>query len=242
MGAHFEVLPELAFLLNLGRYTRVPTLGELYGVSQAVLGNADLGAESGWTIDGGASFEAGTSWITAHAQLVGFARSADDLIAFRRASIGVVRPYNIGAARILGLEAITGAALFDTVSASVSLTALDPRDVSDDREVVADLVPLQSRLVVSPRLEVWSPPWKLVALDRASAGASLVHRSSRVADPAGLVVLDEQTRIDLDVALAFAELVTLRGRMQNVGDARVYDVVGYPLPGRSFHAQLEVGL
>lgn len=242
IGARYRLFDELAVFFNVGRYARVPTLGELYGVAAAVIGSPDLRPEGGSTFEVGAGAEIAGRSVSAYGQLVGHARLADDLIAYRRSSLGVVRPYNIAAARILGIEAIAGASLFRTLTASVSLTALDPRDVSEERETDADLVPLQSRLVVSPRVELSSPPWKLIALDRASAGASLAYRSSRVADPAGLIVLDEQARIDVDAALAFARRVTLRARMQNVAGAQTFDVVGYPLPGRSLHAMLEVGL
>lgn len=242
VGARFAVTEHIAALANVGRYARVPTLGELYGVAAGVLGNAELRPETGWSADVGVGFERAVEDLDFYAQLVAFVRVADDLIAYRRSALGVVRPYNIGEARVPGIEGVLGATVWNTLAASVSLTSLDPRDVSDARETTADLIPLQARFVASPRIEVRSPRWSTIALDRATLGATVAYRSSRVADPAGLIVLDEQARLDLDVSLAFAERATLRGRLSNVLDERVFDVVGYPLPGRAVYADLEVQL
>ena len=99
---------------------------------------------------------------------------------------------------------------------------------------------LHARLTFVPRVEVASPPLEVIMLDRASVGATLLYRSSRAADPAGLIVLDEQAELGVDAAVAFAKRVALTARMENALDVQTYDVVGYPLPGRSFHAELEV--
>jgi vitamin B12 transporter len=221
---------------------RVPTLGELYGVSAGTLGNPELAAERGLSLDGGASLRAAWRWSAAYAQLAGFVRGAEDLIAYRRSSFGVVRPYNVSSARVAGLELGAGVSLWRTLEVSIALTALDPRDVSDERTTDNDLVPLLARLTVDPRVEIGSPPLRVIELDRAAVGASLAYRSSRATDPAGLVVLDAQARLDLDVALTFAGRLTLRGRIENVIDTQSYDVVGYPLPPRSLHALCEVSL
>ncbi len=242
IGARYRLIEQLALFANAGRYGRVPTLGELYGVTASVLGNAELEPELGWSFDVGLSGEPSTGDIATYAQLVGFARATDALIAYRRSSLGQVRPYNIATARILGLESAAGITLWHTIMLSTSLTALDPRDVSEERTAEADLVPLQARLVVSPRLELRSGKWQTISLDRASVGASLAYRSSRVADPAGLIVLEEQARLDLDMQLTFARRFSFRARMQNVLDVAVFDVVGYPLAGRALHAAVEVEL
>ena len=242
IGARYRLLDELAIFVNGGHYGRVPTLGELYGVAAAVLGNADLERERGWSADLGLSSELRFEQVAAYAQLVGFARFADGLIAYRRSSLGIVRPYNIGRARILGIEIATGVTLFHFARASGSITALDPRDTSDERSTSSDLIPLQSRFVATPRIEFFTPPWDAISLDRASVGASVAYRSSRVADPAGLIVLDEQARFDIDALFAFVQTVTFRARMENVLDVASFDVVGYPLPGRALHATVEVEL
>lgn len=141
----------------------------------------------------------------------------------------------------MGLETAAGGDLWGIVRAAVAVTALDPRDVSDDRQVQSDLLPYRARLVVAPELEVAAPDgWRALALDRIALIARYLYRSSRVADPAGLVLLAEQSQLDLEmVARLHRESLRLRARVQNLLDQQTSDLVGYPLPGRSAHATLE---
>lgn len=238
LGGRVRIIEPLSVLANVGRYVRVPTLGELYGVSATVQGNPALETETGWSLDVGVA----SSWrdraITTYAQLVGFARFADALIAYRRSSLGAVRPYNASSARVLGLELAAGL-FWRVLRLGVALTATDPRDVSEDRTIESDLLPYESRLIVAPEIELISPPWRAIHLDRASLAARFRYRSERVADPAGLIVLSAEHQLDVDAALMFVEHLGLRGRIANLLDQRTFDLVGYPLPGRSYHALLE---
>jgi len=240
LGVRWRPLPQIALSSNLGRYVRVPTLGELYGISEVVRGNPALAVEEGMTIDAGLAAELAARPVALWAQVVGFVRFADALIGYRRATFGAVRPYNTGSARVLGVEIASGARLWRRVDVGTSVTLLDPRDTSENRTVQSDLLPLQARLVVAPYLELSSPPWPLVGLDRAAISVRYLHRASRVADPAGLILLDEQHDVELSASLAFAERLALRGRVSNLLDRLSYDLIGYPLPGRAGHVSMEV--
>jgi iron complex outermembrane receptor protein len=239
VGTRVRLLETLDLLANVGRYLRVPTLGELYGVSASVLGNADLDTEEGLSFDAGLSGSWRQREVAWWGQIFGFARLSERLIGYRRASLGSIRPYNTGSARILGVELATGASLYDTLHARVAVTALDPRDVSDDRGVENDLLPYRSRLTVAPELELTAPRWPLLSLNGASLAARFRYRGERVADPAGLVVLEADSQLDLDAALFFVGHLAVRGRVANLLDQRSFDLVGYPLPGRSYHALVE---
>jgi iron complex outermembrane receptor protein len=238
LGARVDLEP-VAILANAGRYLRVPTLGELYGVSATVLGNDALETETGWSLDTGVSAKWSDETFATYGQVVGFARWSDELIAYRRSSLGAVRPYNAASARVLGVEVAAGASLWGVLRAQLAVTLLDPREVSDDRAVVSDLLPYEARLVVAPEVELASPAWPLVMLDTASVAARFRYRSERVADPAGLVVLEAERQLDVDASLLFFGHLGLRGRVANVLDERTFDLVGYPLAGRSFHVLLE---
>jgi len=251
LGARFAVVGERAapgrldFVANLARTTRVPTLGELYGTSALVRGNEELVPEIG--VGGDIGLRAAVSlshrneaWLDAFV----FGRSVSDLIAYRRSGLGFVRPFNVGRARMLGAELAAGADALEHLRYEVSLTALDPRDVSEGRSVQNDLVPYLARLVVWQRLELYAEPEQApLSLGRASVAASFGHRSSRVADPAGLVVLDDELVTDLELSLRFwQQRLAVRFAVENVFDARRFDAVGFPLPGRSLHAAGELWL
>ncbi len=230
---------------NLGRYARVPTLGELYGVSAVVRGSSALVPEQGLAWDWGARIEAPLGPVWAYVDAFGFARSVSDLIAYRRTSLGAVSPYNVGSARILGAELEAGAQWPKHLRAALALTLLDPRDTTAGRALANDLIPYQSRFQSSAFLEGYGDPG-LRPLRRAGLDARLTHRASRLADPAGLIVLPASTALDLGASLLFgrpagegAGEVSLRAALEDVFDAHRFDFIGYPLPGRSFHASLQ---
>ncbi len=228
---------------NGGRYARIPTLGELYGLSAALLGSRVLAPETGWTGDAGVAWsrsgEGPERWRV-YAEFFAFARFPSELIAYRRSSFAAVTPYNVGSARILGTEIAAGAEALRALRVEVSATALDPRDTTAGRSIDNDLLRLRSRLIVSPYVEAFVEPSHLLGLDRAAIAARAFYRSSEIADDAGLVIIGEQTSVDADLVLSFLDRkITARARVADVFDAPLTDIVGYPLPGRSLHASLE---
>jgi vitamin B12 transporter len=240
LGARIAPVDQLELLANIGRYARVPTLGELYGVSALVRGNPDLVVESGVTLDAGlrgvVRGSAGHAWLDGFV----FARRADDLIGYRRAALGYARPYNLARVRVLGAELATGAELLRHVRAELALTMLDPRDTSDDRQLQSDLVPFVSRLVAVQALELFRERAG-EALERIGLGARLSYRSSRTADPAGLELIDEQFLLDFELAARFWQRrLGLRLALENALDGRHYDAIGFPRAGRSVHAAAEL--
>ncbi|MCC6555148.1 MAG: TonB-dependent receptor [Polyangiaceae bacterium] len=237
VGARLTLPLGVSLLANVGRYVRVPTLGETYGISAAVRGNPDLGAERGVTADLGARFSTEDVYL----DVFGFTRFAADLIAFRRSSFGAARPFNVGSARLAGLEVAAGATVLRAIRAEAALTALDPRDTTEGRGTSNDILPFQSRLVAAPSVEIYQEDLQRVPIDRISFGARFLYRTSRVADLAGLVVLPEQSSLDLELAvLLWQKRVAGRLRVANVLDTRNLDTIGLPLPGRSFHGSMEV--
>jgi outer membrane cobalamin receptor len=101
-----------------------------------------------------------------------------------------------------------------------------------------DLLPLHARLIASASLALTSPPWPAARLDGARLEARFSQRSSRVADPAGLIQLPERRDLELGASLAFFDHASLSARVANALDDRSVDLIGYPLPGRSFHVEV----
>lgn len=229
----------VSLLANAGRYVRVPTLGELYGVSAVVLGNPDLGPETGLSADAGVRATLRGRSLSLWADAFGFARFADELVAYRRSSLGVVRPYNVANARVLGAELASVAEGFEHARLELALTLLDPRDTTEGRQVENDLLPFQARLAGSARFELFTE--RLGAVDRVAVASSARHRASRVADPAGLIVIAEEWSLGADASVFLLEKrLAVRGAVENLLDAEQFDSVGMPLPGRSYHASAEL--
>lgn len=229
-------------LANLGRYIRVPTLGEVYGVSGTIHGNPNLAPEEGYTADLGLRVQTPrlSAIDGAYIDAFVFGHWVDGLIAYERTAQGYVTPYNVGRARVLGAELLAGVALTKIVRAEVVATALDPIDTSPHRTTVNDILPYRSKLIGGPRLRA---DWKFSNRDGLSGvGGEInaLYQSSRYIDPAGLGVIPQQTTVDLEIdATWFNGLLTLRGRIADLFDAKRTDIVGYPLPGRSAYFGLE---
>ncbi len=247
LGARVQLAPWLVALGNLGRSSRVPTLGELYGVSPVVRGNARLEPERGVTADLGLRAELSGATRRApsgYAEGFAFARRAERLIAYRQSSLGVLRPFNVGEAQLLGLEAAAGLRLWDAWRLDLNATLLDPRDVTPGRQLVSDVLPYRSRAVVAAQTEgYYAPRGELLGVERLALTLRGFHRSSRYADPAGLIVIPGHTSVDLELsALLLEGRLGVRAALQNLLDAVSFDAVGLPLPGRALYGSVEARL
>ncbi|MCL2779150.1 MAG: TonB-dependent receptor [Polyangiaceae bacterium] len=238
---------QFAVLANGGHYERSPTLGELYGVSGTTLGSPSLVAESGWTADLGvrAAIAPRGTFRGASLDVFVFSRHVDNLIRYRQSSLGYVRPFNVGVARISGIEFLAAAAPWRMLLAEVSATWTDARDKTPSRTLTNDILPYQSRLVFAPRLEL-NLAGRRSATDALEAtlrkpkfSISYVYQSNRYADAAGLVVIPAQGSLDMDGQVEFVHHLTVRIRLADALNQSRFDVIGYPLPRRSLFAALE---
>ncbi|HVJ20143.1 MAG TPA: TonB-dependent receptor [Polyangiaceae bacterium] len=224
----------LTAFAGAGRYVRFPTLSEVHGGGILVRGNENLRPEEGITADLGARFQRGFGALELWADAAAYARRANDLISYAR-SMGQLVPVNVQSARILGLETSAGADYATHVGLDVGLTFTDPRDVTEGRQAENDVLPFQSRFRAAAGLSG--------RVRRTRARLSVLHQSSRYADPAGLIVIPAQTSFDLELEQGLLrDQIKARARLHNLFDAPAFDVVGYPLPGRSVYVSMETTL
>ncbi|HEX9621254.1 MAG TPA: TonB-dependent receptor [Polyangiaceae bacterium] len=236
-------LGEVTLLANAGRAVRVPTLAELYGVSASVRGTPDLAPEIAYTLDAGArGVLASDAWGHAWLDAFVFGRLSQNLVGFRRSSLGFLRPFNVGRARTLGAEIALGLALGAHVTSDLAVALLDPRDTSPDRGLENDLIPFQSRWVARHGVELSTRSAALpLELSAAAVGLRQSYRSARVADPAGLIVIDGEYTLDVYSRLScFEDILGVRFTVTDVFGSERFDAVGFPLPGRSVHASVEL--
>jgi iron complex outermembrane receptor protein len=174
-------------------------------------------------------------------ELVGFGRLPNDLIAFKRSAAGVLRPYNVAEARVLGLEGEAAVELFEGLRLAASSTVLDARDTTPSSTLANDRLPLLAPITIAPEAELTVRDLvPELRLDRASIGTRLLYRAPRSADPAGLIELPAQLLLDIDASLSFArESLVVRGRLSNLLGDVTTDQIGYPLPGRAGYVSVE---
>jgi vitamin B12 transporter len=240
-GVKAELTDFLELRANLGHYARTPTLGELYGVSANVHGNASLEAERGPSADLGLRLQGSARDWRLQADVFGFAREASQLIAYRQTGPASISPYNVGEARLVGLESALALELLGCVLLSGAATLLEPRDVTRGRAERNRILPFRSRLVATGEAELFArEPWAKLPFERLAVGARFLHRSSKYADSAGLLVVPRQTVVDLHGgAVLRSQALALRAAVRNVLNAPELDAIGVPLSGRSFHLSVE---
>jgi iron complex outermembrane receptor protein len=247
LGARYDVSDDLALLSNVSRYVRMPTLSELYGTAPLVDGNAGLQPEKGLSWDAGLRWSprlSDTAESAVSLEVFGFARSVDQIIRFRRSAVESLAPFNVAAARILGLEWAAGADLLRHVHLETAGAILDPRETTKDPRLdptVNDILTHTSRLTLSGSAELYADrPWPELGVQRAALRLNYLHRSSRFADVAGQNVLPAQHFVDVEISSSLlAGQLLARLASRNLLDNRTSDVIGLPVPGRSYHVTAE---
>jgi vitamin B12 transporter len=244
-GIRVRPIPELDLYASGARYVRVPTLGETYGASDSVLGNPKLVPERGPTVEAGARFSrAFGKNVDLALEGVFFTRWASDLIVYERSSFGILRPFNVASARVIGGEATAAAAFARLVTIEGSFTVTDGRDITGGGTIVDTRLPFLAPLAGSIGARVdFREPLGGRELEDLELASTLVGRGPRKADAAGLVELPAQLTWDAEAVVALAGgTFTIRARVSNLTDDHSTDAVGYPLPGRAGHVALETVL
>lgn len=238
LGVAYEVTPQATLRATGIRGLRFPTLGERYGVSAAVRGNPDLGAEQAWAADVGGRFDGrigrqAVFWVDASL----FARFADQLIAYERSALGYVRPNNIGEARFLGGELVAELSAWQHLRLRSGITGLAADNTTDpDMDLK---VPYRSPLTSVSELELWRACTEC-RMNYLGVSTYANYRSGRYVDPAGLIVIPGQFVVSLAARAEFYERVELQARIDNLFGVTRFDTLGFPQPERSFFLSLGV--
>jgi len=241
LGVSYELASGIYLKANLGYGVRAPTLGERFGISATTRGRPGLDFEKGPAGDIGVTMRRSGRVGSIALELFAFGRTAQDLIIFERSSLGYVRPNNIGSGRFLGLEgSLRGSVRY--VNIELALTAQDPRNTSPERVTANTLLPFRSQLMSRGELELFLER-KTAWVARVSSFLAFNYRVGRVLDPAGLLVLPEQMTLDVGARYEFlGGRLRAQAQVQNLLDAPRYDLLGYPLPGRTVELGLEFRL
>jgi vitamin B12 transporter len=245
-----QVLPRLGLVnrpsadvilrANVGRYARLPSFVELYGNSGFLVGNLDLAPESAWNGDLGGAFshDGPRGGLTVEASL--FGAMVDDLIQFQQDAYGRAHPRNIGHARILGVESQVQGRLGRWGRLLTTLTFDDARDTSASTASRARQLPLRPRFRSYTRPELRGA--ELGGL-RFGAYSDLDVTSGDYLDPANLVEVPRRVLVGAGAWVEWPDAgIRLLASAQNLGDSRISDVAGFPLPGRAFYLTLSARL
>lgn len=223
---------------NAGRAYRFPSLFELFGDTGLVAGNSRLKPESGYNWDAGLEAGGTAGPVKLSSSMTYFRQDTDNLIQFVRSTV-VTRPENVDSAAVQGIEAMAVVDGWQTVRIEGAWTWLDSRISSAD--------PARDGRKSPNR-----PPnqWTLTGtFYRTRAGSRLNHAelwtrleftSSHFVDGNNKVSVPERTILGAGTGFRMLnDRLVISFEARNLTDEKVMDVVGFPLPGRSFFGRLE---
>lgn len=213
------------------RAYRVPTFNELYYPGY---GNPELQSEDAWLTDIGAEWsrKAGDSWELS-AKLDGFYDYLKNKISSAPSpeNPSIWMPYNVGVARMSGLDLQSEAAFSEgewNARFSAKYSFQNAVDITPDSYSYGEQLPYIARHSVTLDASAGCKGWLLDALwnwrggRRASAGEMPDWNTLNLS-------------LGKDFALGRGTVLGLKAVAQNVFDCRYELSAGYPMPGRAFY-------
>ncbi len=234
LGARLRGPLGLEARANWTRALRPPTFEELFGRAGSIVGNPALKPERAENWDGGLTWaRAFGARLHGGAEWAHFESRAEDLVIYERA-FQFVRPSNVTRAFTRGEElSVTLAA--GPLSAAGSFTWQSAIDRSPVPFWNGKRLALRPGRQASGRLA-----WRA---RRVQLGATLQYVGDNFLNPANLERVASRTIAGASLAvMPLGRDLTITVEGKNLGDSRIADVAGYPLPGRSvfvscgFHA------
>jgi outer membrane cobalamin receptor len=218
---------------HASRTVRVPTWTELFGLLGGIDGNLALRPEEITAGDLALSLRDGERMS---GRVAVFSARTDDRVIFVQNSQRTSKAINLGRSTARGVEVEMALRLHERVDLNGNLTTQKVTDRGDDpayRDKRLPFLPdLEAHARLNLRLADWRPWFEMThqganyrdrantSLDRAPARTLLNFGCARDWHPAWL---------------GPAGVLTILGEVVNLTDNAVYDVAGFPLPGRAWH-------
>jgi iron complex outermembrane receptor protein len=233
MGMEIRITDFLSLKGNIGRYYRPPSFTELFGDRGTIMGNPNLEAEEGTNWDLGFRLQKRKfSFLENILFEYAFYKSKlDNLILFIPNSQRTSVASNISKAEISGHEIRWASILFDHFNLSGNFTYQNTEDKSEISYWEGNQLPGRPQFELFNRLEYFNYLGKLFY--------EFDYISNNFLDRANYKKISARKIHNLGVSFYPMKNLTCTFEVKNLGDERIEDVIGYPLPGRSFFTTLD---
>ena len=234
-GVQLRLVDWLALRGNVGYFQRAPNFAELFGNSGSVLGNANLKPESGLNGDlGFVASSAAWGWLDrALLQTALFNTDYTDLIAFEQASPTQFRPFNIGSARVRGIELSGELAALSHLGLALNYTHQQSKDLSGGAYD-------GNQLPLRPNDELFVRPEAFNEWGRLYYEYTFV--SSDPTTVGNFIVVPSRSIHTLGIAVQARDWIELKFEAANLANADVRDLGDFPLPGLTLFGGIKVTL
>ena len=231
LGARLVAGHGLELRGNWGRATRAPTFEELFGRAGSILGNATLKPETGENWDAGGSWSGAVGPLRGMLEGAHYESRSSDLVFWERVFQNV-RPENLSRAYVRGEELSLRVEAPLGLTASGAMTWQRAVNEAPFRFWNGKALPLRPAREGSLRVAWRGGGWHLAA-DAHYLGDDWL-------DPANTTRVANRTLLGVSGgAPLVTRSLTLNCDLRNLGNDRVSDVGGYPLPGRSVFVALD---
>lgn len=232
LGVLARVAGPLSVQANWGRAQRAPDFGELFGDGGGVRGNPQLRPERAETWDAGGNLKLAVGrHVRGSVEWAHYEQHTRDLIGYSRNSATTVMAFNVSRARLRGEELGARLELPRGFAASGWCAWQGTVDQGTVRIWRGRRLPLRPERHLYGQLG-----WKTA---RVELSADVEYLGEDFNDRANRTRLAPRTLTGASAAARVHTGVRLTVDAKNLGNARVSDVVGFPLPGRSLYVSCE---
>lgn len=237
-GVGLRIVGDLWLKGNFYRGFRNPTFSELFGDRGTIVGNPQLSPERAINFDVGLAYRRKEqSPIGVDIGATYFRHRITDLIQFLQTSQFTVRAQNLTKALIQGMEVSAKASWKERLGTYTSYTFQHAKDAGSLPATSGKYLPGRPRHELASGI-IWTEPWSKWFSTRLSA--ELNYLSGNYLDTQNLLSLEDRMLLSLALATIFLKGITLSFSVKNLLDDRISDLVGYPLPGRSYWGTVEL--
>jgi len=211
---------------------RLPTMVELFGDRGWLASAVTLRPERGAGAELGVRARLAAGPLRVRGEVHAFWREDRDFIRYTRTAQFQAVAQNVDAARTRGLEFALDARLFRRIAVVSAMTLQDAVDLTRSRAL-----PLRPAVQLYARASGRLPPFGPIA--SLEPWVDVTHVGAVAADPSNLAQIPARTVFGCGLALTSrARDLVLAGSVTDLADVRGQDLLGFPLPGRTFAATL----
>ena len=230
LGAVFALVPEKFIIeAHAGHSVRVPTWVELFGHRGGIDGNRDLQPEEIKSADLAFLWEPARHLS---ARLTVFFMETDATILFIQNSPGTSKARNIGSTRNKGLELEGRAGLPMDLLLTGNFTWQDPEDRGGQPHYHGHRLPYLSATELDVRLALRHHTWR-PWVELSARGSFYRDR-----DNTDLVKAPARALWNLGCSRSLTDALTISAEIINLNNDQTYDIVQFPLPGRTWQMAL----
>lgn len=233
VGAVITLTEAVSIRGNIGKYYRMPAFYELFGDRGAIIGNTALKPEKGLNWDMGMTlqYRGGRILKSFLFEYAFFKSQMDDLILFIQNSQRTSIAMNISKALITGHEFFWRMELPFYLRISGNFTIQDAEDRSRVAYWRGNRLPGRPKYQVFNRIEFHRAQFRLF-YEIDFMGENYLNRANSEK-------INRRTFQNVGLSVTPQQWVTVTFEVKNMTNQYSYDVIGYPLPGRSMFCTVD---